>query len=332
MTDSVLAKYVHTLVDAVQLHYGLDAEALYELAGVPALPVSDEAERVSAEVADRLWLASEKIAEDGLLGLRVGQTVSLLSYASLGHLLLTCSTIGEAIETAAANTLYIGAGTFDLRREQGGLTLIYKELDPTRPAADARVTATLLPFARFSELAPDSEPPEHVCLKHAVRNDEAHKSAFGCNVFFGAATNSIRWGNGLLNQPLKGANAALKRILHQHVASEIAASVSISGKIRAYLQNSMPEDWTAAGCAAALGLSLRTLQRQLASEGSSFRIILTDFTMMQAKKMLTGTSKTVTEIALQLGYAEPAPFVRAFKRYSRLSPLEFRMQQQPEFL
>lgn len=327
MSDSVLAKYVRTLVEAVALHYGVDEQAFCARAGVPSLPPADDAGRVNMEVVDKLWQTADKLAEDGLLGLRVGQTVSYLSYASLGHLLLTCSTVREAIEMAAANTLYIGAGTFGLKRDKGGLLLSYQGYDPARPAAHARVVATLMPFARFSELASETAAPECVWLKHDISNIDAYEKAFGCRVVARAQENSVYWGKEILDEPLKGANTALKQVLHQHVVSEIAASVSVSGKIRAYLQNSLPEDWTAADCAAALGLSLRTLQRQLTEEGNSFRKILIEFTMLQARKMLVETGKTVTEIALQLGYAEPAPFVRAFKRHGGLSPIEYRRQQ-----
>jgi len=324
--ETVLAKYLLTLVDVVRDDYGLAAEALYKHASIAPLVPGEEAARVSLQDADALWEAAEAHTQDGLLGLKVGQRVNYLSYASLGHLLLTCSTVGEAIREAAENTAYVGAGGFDLQEDAEGLTLCYRDPNPTRPAAEARVLASLLPFCRFAEWSSGDALPEKVWLIGQPCGNERLKEAFGCIVETGAGQNAVRWSIQVLDLPMQGANAALHTVLAQHVRREIAAHNSFAGKVREFLNGVPPENRTASACADALGLSLRTLQRNLSREETSFRALLLEATIQQAQAMLRRHKHSVGDIAERLGYAEPAPFVRAFKRAVGVSPAEFRRQ------
>jgi AraC-like DNA-binding protein len=78
------------------------------------------------------------------------------------------------------------------------------------------------------------------------------------------------------------------------------------------------------GAAAALGLSVRTLQRRLAQEGLRFEELLQADRLAKATRLLDTTSATVLEIALALGYSDHAHFTRAFRRWQGIPPLSYR--------
>ena len=73
-------------------------------------------------------------------------------------------------------------------------------------------------------------------------------------------------------------------------------------------------------------VSIRTLRRKLNDEGTSYQTILDSVKESLAKEYLQNTQWSVEEIADMTGYSEPSNFKRAFKRWSGLTPKEYRNQ------
>jgi AraC-like DNA-binding protein len=74
-----------------------------------------------------------------------------------------------------------------------------------------------------------------------------------------------------------------------------------------------------------VGMSSRTMRRRLASEGSSFQQVLDECRMRQAVfEFRTKPSLSIAQVALRLGYSEHSTFTRAFRRWSGLSPQDYR--------
>ena len=69
-----------------------------------------------------------------------------------------------------------------------------------------------------------------------------------------------------------------------------------------------------------LGMSLRSLTRQLAEEGASFGEILDRLRNRLAVRYLGEQRISLQQIAWLLGYSELAAFNHAFKRWSGTSP------------
>ncbi len=76
--------------------------------------------------------------------------------------------------------------------------------------------------------------------------------------------------------------------------------------------------------ARALGTSARTLQRRLSSAGSLTKKLLDTLRRDTAERSIAESSLSIGEIAYLVGYSEPAPFHRAFKRWTGLTPLAYR--------
>ena len=60
----------------------------------------------------------------------------------------------------------------------------------------------------------------------------------------------------------------------------------------------------------------------------SFPEYLNSIRLAQAKEILTGTNDTVTDIALSVGYNSISHFNRVFKRYNKVSPVQYRKTSQ----
>lgn len=73
-----------------------------------------------------------------------------------------------------------------------------------------------------------------------------------------------------------------------------------------------------------LGISPRTLQRQLGREGTTFTDVLDRVRLVRAAALLGGSDRTITEIAFHVGYSDPAHFTRAFQRMTLATPSAYR--------
>jgi AraC-like DNA-binding protein len=78
------------------------------------------------------------------------------------------------------------------------------------------------------------------------------------------------------------------------------------------------------GTAQMLGLSARSLQRMLEQEGTPYRQLVEECRCRRALALLREGCGSVAEVAISLGYQEPGNFIRAFRRWTGMSPNAFR--------
>jgi AraC-like DNA-binding protein len=101
----------------------------------------------------------------------------------------------------------------------------------------------------------------------------------------------------------------------EDIPGAIAAVVSLA------LQEGPPRlEWIAAK----LGLSPRSLQRKLGDSGTSYLEVLERVLCSRARSLIGTTRTPIIEIALSLGYSDPAHFSRAFKRWTGATPSAYR--------
>ena len=77
-----------------------------------------------------------------------------------------------------------------------------------------------------------------------------------------------------------------------------------------------------------MSVSVRTLQYRLKQEGVYFSGLITDIRKKLAKKYLHD-NYSVEEITYLLGFSEPSVFRKAFKKWSGVTPREYRKQSYP---
>ena len=73
-------------------------------------------------------------------------------------------------------------------------------------------------------------------------------------------------------------------------------------------------------------MSVRTLQRRLSRLGVSYGMVVDEARFRIASKMLVATEAPCVEVAKVVGYSDASHFARAFRRWTGLSPGEFRSQ------
>ena len=107
--------------------------------------------------------------------------------------------------------------------------------------------------------------------------------------------------------------------------AQLDASVTVGQRVRSVLLEALPgggiemED-----VARRVGMSRRTLQRHLESEGLTYTDLLQSTRHALAEHYLVKTDLPVAEISFLLGFEEPNSFFRAFRGWCSQSPERFR--------
>jgi len=100
------------------------------------------------------------------------------------------------------------------------------------------------------------------------------------------------------------------------------------GSLREVIATYLPSRHAKIEAAAeAAAMSVRSLQRRLASEDLTFSQLVDEVRLEMAVPQLRDPDIRLTDIAFGLGYSDPAHFTRAFGRWAGVSPSEYRAHQ-----
>lgn len=311
---------------------GYDADAFADTAGLPSAGLMDPFATVPSGVFGRLWMLAFEADPRPHLPVLVGCAVPYGAFGLLDYLVGSAPTVGQGL-AALARYFRLVATTvrLDISDETHGTVWI--ENDPPSPTdivSDAFTIAVIA--SRFGTRVPFCTPHE-VHLTHPMGPPvEPYERALGCRVFLGKPQSGIRFPSEIWLQPLTRAEPALHSILSV-LAERADVRSYITGPISYAIRLRLPETLQQgkAGSdqmAASLNMSLRTLQRRLAREGTSFEALLDDFRREEAARLLRDRKRPISEVARHLGYLEPASFTRAFRRWFRMSPSVWRQEQQ----
>jgi len=156
-----------------------------------------------------------------------------------------------------------------------------------------------------------------------------YEEYFGCEVLFDQDSNKLVFTSEDLDTRSLKADKSINmfmmvRLQEKAEGIEISASKLLSDAhnlIKEALPSGIP---FAVEIGKHLGMSTRTLSRRLVEKGNTYRQLLQETQHQVSSELLTNTTETVSEIAFQTGFSEQSAFNRAFKRWTGLSPVEFR--------
>lgn len=99
---------------------------------------------------------------------------------------------------------------------------------------------------------------------------------------------------------------------------------SLVARTREYLERHLAQPVTVQDLAQTLHLSVRTLNRRFADEGTRFQLVKDGLRRDIAVHRLTHSNTGVAALAFDLGFADATGFCRAFKQWTGSSPTDYR--------
>lgn len=284
---------------------------------------------IYADIAEHL--------HDPLAGLKMGAEYGLAGYGPLTMLLLTCDTAYQAFQCGIRYqglTYVYGTLSFEPGEHESALVLTPLPMapQPFRFRVDGEVAGTYKLVRDMQQTLGMSIACERIEMPYPRPPEAAAYAAhFGCPVSFGheVARFWIRNPHLAVRFPTAdpNAHAMYTTLCEQQLAAQKAAGIeSLADRVTAHLALFTGRYPTAAETATAFGQPERSFRRQLQEEGTSFRELLAQARYAKARQLLRETPHSIEAIAQQLGYAEPAAFIHAFKGWAGVTPSGFRAQ------
>ena len=267
-----------------------------------------------------------------VLGLEVGTRYHFTTFGPLGMALMSSASIREALDLALtyfsltfAFTRFLvldtDAGTRVDIEEEGIPSLVRQFIIERDAAALITVQRDLVQDNFCQYLSFSFEP---------TSNLEAYEKLFGVMPEFGSSKSFVLLDAQKINQKLQMANE-----LVLHTAEEQCRQILDKRQTQKKFINLVQQQlMTVRGempsmeiVAERLHLNVRTLRRHLALEGMTFIQIREEVRQVLAEQYLALPKTSVEQIAEWLGYAEPASFIHAYKRWHGKTPHAMRLVQ-----
>ncbi|MGE0321991.1 MAG: AraC family transcriptional regulator [Polyangiaceae bacterium] len=328
-TSSAIASWGLAIAAALDAR-GFDSRSLMQRAGIETSQL-ESSERIPLATTTKLWRIAVGATADPCFGLAVAEYVKPNTFNALGFSLAASSTLRDAFQRIVR---YFGMVTdaADLSfTPQGSFYELHIRLGEQRMAPEA-VDALLAVGALLAKslAGPNAKPLSVEVERAAPQAWERFTDFFGCPVHFSAPRNCLRFDRALCEAQLPPGNGELSRS-SDHVAEhylERFGPDSLARRVRAVLVELLPAgDPGPARVAKRLGTSLRSLQRHLAAEGTSYTALLERVRQELAESYLEETDTPLGSVAFLLGFSSASAFSRAFRRWNECSPSEYRAYQ-----
>ena len=282
--------------------------------------------------AQQILQKSLELSPIAHLGFAVGGEQSPSSMGVLGYGINCCATIEDAMNMATK--YYRVSSTFVKSKWYQKEDKLYWQATPPI------VLGSILPcvieeeFSMISRIQPmltgqttnlleahfQYPEPEYVSL---------YQDTFDCPLYFSAQYNQLVIDAEVLTQPILQANplsvAAADRMCADFLRDNPTTDDMIM-RIRQMILEQTYEYWNEEAIAARLNLTARTLRNQLRRLGTNYQAILDSQRKQIALEDLTNSILNVSDIAEHVGYSDVRAFRRAFKKWTGLTPSDYRSQ------
>lgn len=262
-------------------------------------------------------------------GLLVGQTAGLSTMGVVGFLVQSAPSVREGLRLGTqhyrlqnpyAVSLFVESGPF---ASVSFASLQAGEWNPTQ-IVDVAVAAM---FNMVRSLCGSQWQATEIHFAHArPKNIAPYRLFFRTPLVFDAADSGLVFASQWLDRRLSSADPLLHLMMKQR-ASELESLFreDVASQVRRMLPSMVTTRSASADRAAGnLGLNVRTLNRRLADEGTSFMRLRDEVRYSIARQLLQGSRMPASEIAFHLGYANAGAFTVAFERWSGLAPAKWR--------
>lgn len=328
-TTTVLSSWGRAIRRALD-RAGLDSGALFAEAGLDLAALDDPNARYPLRNTTRLWALAVQASGDPAFGLAVAGQVTQTTFHALGYALSASSTLREGFERIVRYfRLVTDAVDLEFSEQGGEYCFRLSPLPgPVQPAPES-VDAFISLFVRFCRSRLGREfSPLSVSLRRAAPADASgFERILRCPIAFGSEDNAIWFPREPFERRLEDANPELARHHDEIVLAYLARfdRENLRARVRAVLTALLPTGLPSAETVAdSLHLSLRSLQRKLAEEGSSYDALLNDTRRELALSYLQDRRYSMGEITFLLGFSDTSSFTRAFRRWAGCSPSQYR--------
>lgn len=311
-------------------------------AGIPLAPLLSQARLTSEQIDnDSIRLDSRSVIKllelgavavnDDLLGFHLALDYDLREIGLFYYVLASSDTVAEGLRRAERYSRIVNEGIVPRFSASPETTITLSYVGVERAGHRHQIEFWLTSLVRFfRQLTNRQLRPNRIGMVHRREKTPTEmKLHFGCEIQFGAMADEVIFTEDVQTMPIVSADPYLNKLLVQFCEEALAhrdhSHPSLPSDLESEIARLLPHGRaTATEVARRLGMSQRTLARRLSSEGRTFTAILDELKTDLAKSYLSEENLPISEIAWLLGYQEVSAFTHAFKRWTGVTPREFR--------
>lgn len=311
---------------------GLPRAKLLRGAGLSQDPAPEQGHNLNAAHVEAMLDVACLQTDDSAFPLHVARNATPQDFDALGFLFVSHEDLASAL---GCLTGLLGArfGTTNLGVTQhgGGLDVACASdgLGHGHPRLLELLIASAVQIVRG--IASEDVSPERVVFAHLGEVTEHHQRFFACPVRFGAGRTAVTLSAKAALVQLRPIDENL-RIFLLHAAQDQLARLPTHENLGARAERAVIEllpgqSPSLSAVARHLGVSRRTLQRRLSEEGTSFSKVLDGARCLLATTQLRHSDSDLWDVANLLAFSDPSAFVRAFRRWTGMTPGQWRRSQ-----
>lgn len=331
---TILIRSVNKIIDAVK-SVGVEPQDLYRAVNFDPALLSNPDNRIPFSQLVAFYEHGARLTGDDAFGLHIGERVKPELFDVLGYVVINSPTFGEAIDRLIRYHSIWSDGAFyrlEISGPRAHLTYEYiDELIDERRHDSEMTLSILVSFARRGTGV--DWTPHEVSFQHSKPpNIIEHQRIFRSQVHFDRPINELIFDSSLLALKMMKADPGLCLILDRHAQELLSRrphADSLINQVRQLLGEALNvgDDPRIETISRKLGISVRTLQRKLKEEDTSHQELLDETRSVLSKRFLQESKIAICEVAYLLGFSEPSAFHRAFRRWTGVTPKEFRKGQ-----
>lgn len=312
---------------------GVSARDVLAGTGIEPAQLADPGLRVSAHNLLEVLQRANQFSRDAGFALRAGLCLRAAQFGLYGYALLGCTTPREAIGFALRYRA-LASPLLGLRAQESA-TLFCWQIEDSVPLGHAselfRLACELqlgTQLALHRELMGTGISPSAVRVPYpAPAHAKQYAELLSCAVEFDAPGCEMAFDAQWLERPmtrLRPSAGALARQTCERLLAQLPPVSGIALQVCQLLLAQPGRFPDREALAQRLGISARTLHRQLLAEGCSYQTLLDRVRHRLASDYLSTTTLTTEDVAAALGFSDAANFRQALKRWSGLRPSAFR--------
>lgn len=296
--------------------------------GIQAKHVRDSYELIPLTVFLSILEESARLAEDPVLGARLGSLITPGDLGPAGVLMAQSATLRRGLSRYAESISALqGVTDMRLTESDGQMDFTYQiriehaERWPQDAEMSLASTSNLIRTCFY----PRWKPIEVHFVHGSAGRARLLEEIFRAPVRFGQSANRLIFSMDNVDTHVRTEDEALMAVVSRHIDDLILEGrqksedhVSLVKSIVARRLGRSP--CSLAVVAAELGITQRTLQRYLSLQATSFREILQDCRKEVAAVHLAETSQSLSEVAWSMGYSDGTVLWRAYKKWTGVAP------------
>lgn len=262
---------------------------------------------------------------------RQGKQLNTNDYGTLGLSWKTSWRAGDILDRLQRYMILVTDQGNIRMQEENGQSQLFLDRPPIRKGIEiANEVSFVMLTGILREVTGQKILPIQVTFQHSDSSSApAFEEFFQCPVTYGAPHNLLQFRTESLQIRTIKADKSIHQFIVERLEEEkkgiFTQSDQMLNDIRKLIIESLPSGIPSIiQIADHLHMSARTLKRRLAEKGLTFREQIQTIQQETAQHLLHNSNLSIAEIAFQTGFSEQSAFNRAFKRWTQLSPKEYR--------